>query len=298
MKSKLDYEEFRQVIVFELQKRIPSLRVQSIETAGVNDDRKDRLVLLQEGMSCGPTVTVRNLYESYLKGSLEEVCEEVKDIFEQELSERVAADIVGKMRVYDEMKSRLFLALYNYEWNKEYLRDCVAFRWLDLTAAVRIDFKECGGTALVKGRLLEEWNVTEEDVYRAAIENMQKKKWRLQSIRDILCKTIGECPPQAGRELYVCTTEELCDAAAVMLVPGKMKECAEQLGVSTLVILPSSIHEVLLFPCSEKLTEDDIMRLRRMVWEINRDSHTISASERLSDNVYVYSREEDRTRII
>ena len=53
---------------------------------------------------------------------------------------------------------------------------------------------------------------------------------------------------------------------------------------SDLYILPSSVHEVILIPCSLSPT---IEELTCMVREINRTE--VSETERLSDQVYHYS---------
>ena len=59
-------------------------------------------------------------------------------------------------------------------------------------------------------------------------------------------------------------------------------------------IIPSSIHEVLLFPISDKrVTAED---LKGMVIQVNRTE--IDEYEILSDNIYYYNSENDSITIV
>ena len=57
---------------------------------------------------------------------------------------------------------------------------------------------------------------------------------------------------------------------------------------SSLYILPSSVHEVIMFPA--KGDEDDAA-LRKMVRDINDTE--VEKQDRLSDNIYFYNHETD-----
>ena len=70
-----------------------------------------------------------------------------------------------------------------------------------------------------------------------------------------------------------------------------LKEFADSQG-SDLVILPSSIHEVLLVPYKERL---DFEYLRQMVRNIN--GLEVPPEDQLSDEVYLYERGRDAIRI-
>ena len=76
-----------------------------------------------------------------------------------------------------------------------------------------------------------------------------------------------------------------------MLYSGKMKELADTMH-SDLVILPSSLHEVLLLPDDAGMHG----RFREMVREVNRSA--VDPEEVLSDNIYRYSREKDAVELI
>ena len=60
-----------------------------------------------------------------------------------------------------------------------------------------------------------------------------------------------------------------------------------------MIILPSSIHEVLILAYEEDL---DIDEIKEMVYMINRSE--VPVVDILSDNVYRYSREDDKVYMV
>ncbi len=88
--------------------------------------------------------------------------------------------------------------------------------------------------------------------------------------------------------LYVLTNSSGICGACALLYPDQLKNFADMLE-SDLVILPSSIHEVLLVPYDDHISFDE---LAHMVSHINRAE--VPVEDRLSDQVYLYSRALDQ----
>ena len=84
--------------------------------------------------------------------------------------------------------------------------------------------------------------------------------------------------------LYVLSNQRNLHGAAVILYDGVLREFAGNMR-RDLIILPSSIHEVLLIPYEEG---SDLSELKQMVMYVN--STEVSEEEILSDNVYYYNR--------
>ena len=63
--------------------------------------------------------------------------------------------------------------------------------------------------------------------------------------------------------------------------------------VSDLLILPSSVNEVLLLAEEDNMLDMD--SVKKMVEDINRDY--VDEEERLSDNIYIYRRETGKISI-
>ena len=88
-----------------------------------------------------------------------------------------------------------------------------------------------------------------------------------------------------GPALHVLTNRRGIYGASCMLYRDIIKDFADQ-EETDVIILPSSIHEVLLFP--DHLIFDHAF-LCRTVQEINRED--VSEEDVLSDRIYIFSRE-------
>ncbi|MDO4649909.1 MAG: DUF5688 family protein, partial [Eubacteriales bacterium] len=92
--------------------------------------------------------------------------------------------------------------------------------------------------------------------------------------------------PDAPRQ-FVITNEKKCRGAYAIAMPEVFEELAN--GVeSDLVIIPSSIHELLVMPLvdvQENMTSADLMR---MIREVNETQ--VPRKEWLSDRPYFYKR--------
>ena len=91
--------------------------------------------------------------------------------------------------------------------------------------------------------------------------------------------------PADGPALHVLTNRRGIYGASCMLYRDIIKDFADQ-EKADVIILPSSIHEVLLFP--DHLMFDHAF-LCRTVQEINRED--VSEEDVLSDRIYIFSRE-------
>ena len=91
--------------------------------------------------------------------------------------------------------------------------------------------------------------------------------------------------PADGPALHVLTNRRGIYGASCMLYRDIIKDFADQ-EETDVIILPSSIHEVLLFPDHLMF---DYAFLCRTVQEINRED--VSEEDVLSDRIYIFSRE-------
>ena len=88
-------------------------------------------------------------------------------------------------------------------------------------------------------------------------------------------------------QMYVLTNKYKLWGAAAFLYPGVLKATAKRFG-KDLIILPSSVHEIILIP------QDDLEEfgdLSEIVKNIN--DHDVLPEEVLSDSVYRYCCEDD-----
>lgn len=88
--------------------------------------------------------------------------------------------------------------------------------------------------------------------------------------------------------IYVLTNAARIQGASVILYLETLKKCAEAFQ-KDMVILPSSIHEVILVPYEEEM---DAEELAFMIQSINTTE--VPREEWLSDHAYLYRCEDDK----
>ena len=142
--------------------------------------------------------------------------------------------------------------------------------------------------------ILKELGVTEDELYRTAMQNLKREKPCFDSMQRALSglldmeEDILDIPPTKG--LYVLSNERKYFGASMILNPDALNDIEDKIG--PFYILPSSVHEVIVLP---KDTGIDIASLREMVRDINMA--VVEAHERLSDQVYVYDRAAGHIRV-
>ncbi len=191
---------------------------------------------------------------------------------------------------YREARERLVYRLIQTRRNERLLQQIPHVPYLDLSIVFELYWKQEGQhcSCLVYNSHLEQWGVTPEEVERQARENTPIRLPAVfDSLEQMLLPMMGGLR-QEPSGLSVLSNREGFHGAAAILYPGELKRAADQLQ-NDLVVLPSSIHEVLLLPDDPG---QDYEMLTRLVQEINRNE--VEQEEWLSDHPYRYLRREDR----
>ena len=92
--------------------------------------------------------------------------------------------------------------------------------------------------------------------------------------------------------LYVLSNSNGLYGASCLVYKNVLKDFADRIQAD-LILLPSSVHEVLLTP---NLPETSYEALSSMVTSINRQE--VSPEEQLSNQVYLFSRKEGKLKIV
>lgn len=258
----------------------------------------DGLWIQEDGSNIFPIIYLNPYYFRYLNGTgIEQTADDIYAVCE----EKGMADGVDVSRFMDfgQAKSNLVFRLVNYERNKLLLQEVPHRRFPDLAVVfcylVR-DAEDKGEVSiLIHNEHLEHWGVSTGEIAELAYENTPRLLgYDFISMRQILTglydhEQSGEVfhsetgnPP----EMIILTNRNRVNGAACLLYPDILAGFSEKLS-SNLVILPSCIHEVLLFPVKED-TVSDREALCRMICEVNETQ--VADSEILSDHPYFYDR--------
>ena len=207
-----------------------------------------------------------------------------------EAAERIREDIVDAPKIenpmeiitdYEQAGKMLRARLYNKATKAEVYRSAAEYGFEDLIIIPYIDLGN-GAAAKVTKSLLDHWGQDADTVISLAIENA--RDYTITPLAQVLAELMGGMPFLAGEDdvpLYVLTNEnKTCGAIGVIAAKAELEERFP----NGYVVLPSSIHEVLILP-KEQLTQE-MEALSEMIVEINQTQ--VAPEEVLGDHPYEF----------
>jgi hypothetical protein len=261
-----------------------------------NGCEMDGLVIMEKGKDIAPTIYLDSLYELYTNGeNIKNIIRQIELIYEQNKN-NVTFD-VNILKHFDTIKDKIVYKVVNYRSNEKLLEQVPHKRILDLAVVFYCLLDNEYGrsaTALIYNNNLKNWNVTIDDVYKAALKNTPDLLHSKISSMAALFEKCGvnvdgeevDLKDYVPSDMYVLTNESKLNGAACILYENVLYDFAQKLGAD-LYILPSSVHEVILLPKLSVFEKDELVN---MVKEVNTEG--VAADEVLSDHVYEYNRTE------
>lgn len=261
-----------------------------------NGCEMDGLVIMEKGKDIAPTIYLDSFYELYTNGeNIKNIIRQIEVIYEQNKN-NVTFD-VNILKHFDTIKDKIVYKVVNYRSNEKLLEQVPHKRILDLAVVFYCLLDNEYGrsaTALIYNNNLKNWNVTIDDVYKAALKNTPDLPHSKISSMAALFEKCGvnvdgeevDLKDYVPSDMYVLTNESKLNGAACILYENVLYDFAQKLGAD-LYILPSSVHEVILLPKLSMFEKDELVN---MVKEVNTEG--VAADEVLSDHVYEYNRTE------
>lgn len=261
-----------------------------------NGCKMDGLVIMEKGKDIAPTIYLDSFYELYTNGeNIKSIIRQIEVIYEQNKN-NVTFD-VNILKHFDTIKDKIVYKVVNYRSNEKLLEQVPHKRILDLAVVFYCLLDNEYGrsaTALIYNNNLKNWNVTIDDVYKAALKNTPDLLHSKISSMAALFEKCGvnvdgeevDLKDYVPSDMYVLTNESKLNGAACILYENVLYDFAQKLGAD-LYILPSSVHEVILLPKLSMFEKDELVN---MVKEVNTEG--VAADEVLSDHVYEYNRTE------
>lgn len=265
----------------------------------------DGLCITQQDESLSPTIYLNSYYERYQDGvPFDSIIKEILDIYQQNSS--VTSLDFSILNDFSLLKEKVVYKLVHTASNEELLKDLPSVPYLDLSIIfyLYLEKNENGQmTALIHNEHLKLWNTCVQELYSLASANTPRLlPAELRSMAEVMKSIAKEHLGDEYREeliddllsaptvspLYVQTNSAGVCGACTILYPNQLKNFADMVEAD-LIILPSSIHEVLLLPYEASIS---FQNLTNMVSHINRSE--VPIEDRLSDQVYLYSRNLDK----
>lgn len=207
------------------------------------------------------------------------------------LMEETVRDFLDGITDFGNVKDRICFRLVNTERNRDFLSAAPHRNFMDLSTAYYICFEMPDGrfaSVAVNDRIMEDWGVTEDQLWDTAFANTQKIfPADVGRIHDVMAELAGaamETPDEESGMVIVTNGKQWYGAGAVFY-DDVLTRLTDILG-EKIFLLPSSVHEFIA------LTDDgktDPAILAEMVRNINREM--VSEKEYLSDSVYHYEKD-------
>ena len=288
----MNIQEFTQEACTEIAK-ILGREVQYKEVEKLNGAKHYGLIILEPSCNVAPTLYLEPFFDMYLytKNWTDTVGRIIRAYQADSFPKRLD---MGWFKDFEKVRELVCHKLVNFKANKALLEDIPYIRYLDFAIIYCIYYKddEIGsGSILIHNSHLEAWGCTTQDLARLAKENTPRLyPLAVSTMENVLqecmadteeLSSVGEIPIP----MHIMANTEKANGAITILYQNALKNFAERIH-SDVVILPNSVHEVILLPLRE---DDDFREFRNMVCEVNRSG--LAREDFLSDNVYLYRRD-------
>lgn len=309
--KEINFNEFVEQLRAALYQRVDKeTKINVHETAKNNGITYYGLIIMQKGCNISPNIRLEGFYASYKEriSSIEEIADEIMDIFESE--QRKNNLDLNFFTDFQRAKEQIMFKIVNYEGNRKRLEDLPHIKFLDLALTFyygveQEEIPRLNASIQIEKSHLDLWGIDEGALYDLAIENTVKKMpASCRTIFDIILNILEEDGITPGKKaiedfkersdevpMYVLTNGKNYFGAAALYYPGVLQKIGKAFE-SDLIVLPSSIHEVILLP-ADKWT--DYKSLNEMIEDIN-ENH-VAKEEMLSNHFYYYDLERDELRM-
>lgn len=305
------YKTFLETIMQQLQEKLdPDCQIALRPLQKNNGVVLDGLSIQTPDIETAPTIYINPYYTQYLHGmTLDAILSDILKLLRSTVPS--ACPSISDLLCLDHLRSKVMFRLIHTASNKALLEDVPSIPYLDLSIVfyLFLERNEIGQmTALIHKEHAQRWNLSAHDLWNLALENTQRDfPAEIRSMTDMMKEIAKENMGDAYDEefihtlledeehtapIYVLSNQVGLNGAACILYEDVLKDFADFLN-RDLIILPSSIHEVLIAP---DISESAYEELSSMVTCINR--RDVPLEDQLSNQVYLYTRSDRQIRIM
>ncbi len=304
----MTFEDFKEKVREGVKKYLPQeYQASKVEIQSVpknNGIIQDALCIRTEGCGVAPVLYLDAFFDIYEGGeNLERVLAWMAQMYVEAQNDSPKLSDAGLQ--YENVKNHLLVTVCNAEMNQKLLQTVPHELWENLALVYRmriVDIKSGNATILVDNNWLRMWGISEAQLKIDAWKSMrQEMPAVLQSMEEVIQEMYSEFVPEDMQPLleegntetmYVLSNRFRIRGAAYMFDEEALKKAADKLN-GNLIILPSSVHEVLMVKETEKT---DLSYLRDMVREVNENC--TGTEEMLSNEIYRYDREKHTISVV
>lgn len=301
----MTYEEFKDVLRDEIQKKLKETKVDLQEVPGhlhtigcgimiSCPDREDYFIN-----------NIGNYFEGYKKGiSVEEIVNDICLGYRHNCMEPLLLE--EDRRIYERIKDRLTYHIINENGNKDFLKDVPYIKWQEFAIVFYItklqEVPYALYSMLVKGEDLRIWGISKETLYQDALQSTQRRFPAVMENLQEIMRNVNESFPDDTELAAVSEYFKIMGAPDIMVLSNQVKKygasvilydkllsgLAQMLGHSFFILL--TMHEALLI--------DDTYADQSEVRQWHRDAccNLLPQEDWLSDEIYMF--DQDKNEII
>lgn len=287
----MDYKTFEKALREELEKYYP-IKESVIEKYGYGKINAFHIVT---GSKFQPMIYPSFSYENFKNGmSVEKI---VSDYLKTINNQSNELEWVNKL--LENPKEEILKLVVPVLYYKPFFKDGVYenLEWSDdivKAYLVKKENDESGATILIKDELMKKTDISFNELKTSAERNIENKVFYIEDIENTMISLLSgaknnkiKISPSMERiddlsNLYVVTVKDMIRGSNVLLREDILRDITVAFG-KTFYILPSSLHEILVCPCDERM---NVEMLKDMVRETNATQ--VDKSEWLSNNIYYF----------
>lgn len=252
----------------------------------------DGLVIMDPIMNISPTIYLNPYYHRYLDGvSLEDIYEDIIKVYEDNVPKEDFD--ISIFSDYEKACEHIVMKLIHAEKNKLLLQQVPHVLIYDLAIVFLCninDSKDNFASILIYNQHLKLWNVDTQDLYELAkVNTPQLMPPRLDNLHDVFEHITNESLDFLDElNINVLTNKYKIYGATCMVYPELFEEISEHFE-DDIIIIPSSIHELLIFPKNNLTKDYSPDYLNDMIEDVNETQ--LLDIEVLSTHIYYYHRD-------
>lgn len=296
--------EFYKAVKTAIETRMPDMTIQMEQKPGDEGENRTGIRISKEGEKSAPLFLLDYYHDRYTNGrTLEETIGDILHDW-KEFMDAIPDISESDIREWEKAKHKIFLALVAKDACQP--EGTLSRDWLDMKLTVRYCVSLTANSIQsfpVPGGIAEhDWGIPEEELFRTARKNTEKIfPPILRSLNQLFSGDTEETQEKAverihgnaplAPSLYILTNHMKTNGAAAICYQGLLARLFRRFG-SPLYVVPSSVHETLIYPEPEDAGMKKQLgpeEMKKIIYEINR-SH-LKPKERLSDSLYYYDGE-------
>lgn len=296
----MDYQIFKEELKSELSDSLEArgyeVRITDRVTHKANHDM-DGMTVQLDSADVSPTIYTESTFEQFKESnmSLHDVAENLADTIETAYRDYDTIRFDPREFNAEYVRDNSYLTVVNTEMNTALLSQVPHEEVFgtDLTVYAKVSVGDNASITITNDHAFQ-LGMTGTEILSAARDNTLNQEFSVRTMLDTLAEMM---PEEMAKEILpameeeqnlgmcVITNESRVEGANAILSTDTLDEACKKMGCESVVIIPSSRHELLAV--NPEINGQDTSAIKDVVEEVNATQ--VELEDKLSDNIYQYN---------